>query len=301
MMWRPISIAKKDWALKPRVALALSGGGFRASLFHLGVLKRLAEVNLLSRVEVVSTVSGGSILGAFLVLRWQRWLEAGGDAAALESIIIQPFRELLANHNFLLRWIVGCWQWPFLKIGDRTFSRTQAAADVLGEVFFEGATCDQLPNVPLLVINATSLQSMRAWRFTKWGLGDSRVGHAAWNGYCLPLGICVGASAAFPPVFPPVRIPRRHYQFPGPVYGESPLPEYPFVPLTDGGVYDNMGLEALIKRISIPGLDEALDPAEFLVVSDGDAPQICVCVVAASQLLARRSCYIASTRLHENR
>jgi hypothetical protein len=61
--------------------------------------------------------------------------------------------------------------------------------------------------------------------------------------------------SAFPPVFLPVRIPRRHYQFPGPVYGESPLPEYPFVPLTDGGVYDNMGLEALIKRISIPGLD----------------------------------------------
>jgi NTE family protein len=110
---------------------------------------------------------------------------------------------------------------------------------------------------------------MRAWRFTKWGLGDSRVGHAAWNGYCLPLGICVGASAAFPPVFPTVRILRRHYQFPGPVYGESPLPEYPFVPLTDGGVYDNMGLEALINRISIPGLNEALDPAEFLVVSDG--------------------------------
>jgi NTE family protein len=82
----------------------------------------------------------------------------------------------------------------------------------------------------------------------------------------------VGASAAFPPVFPPVRIPRRHYRFSGPVYGEDPLPEYPFVPLTDGGVYDNMGLEALIKTIGIPGLDETLEPAEFLVVSDGGAP-----------------------------
>jgi hypothetical protein len=47
------------------------------------------------------------------------------------------------------------------------------------------------------------------------------------------------------------------------VYGESQLPDYPFVPLTDCGVYDNMGLEALIKRIGVPGLDEALDPAEF--------------------------------------
>jgi predicted acylesterase/phospholipase RssA len=65
MMWRPISIAKEDWALKPRVALALSGGGFRVSLFHLGVLKRLAEVNLLSKVEVASTFREGALLGPF--------------------------------------------------------------------------------------------------------------------------------------------------------------------------------------------------------------------------------------------
>lgn len=85
------------------------------------------------------------------------------------------------------------------------------------------------------------------------------------------LGICAGASAAFPPVFPPVRIPRRHYRFPRPVYGESPLPAYPFVPLTDGEVYNNMPVKALIKRIGIPGLDKAPYPAEFLVVSDGGA------------------------------
>jgi hypothetical protein len=115
-MWRPISIAKKDWALKPRVALALSGGGFRASLFHLGVLKRLAEVNLLSRVEVVSTVSGGSIFGAFLVLRWQRWLEAGGDAAALESIIIQPFRGCLPTITFCFAGSLGVGNGRFSKL-----------------------------------------------------------------------------------------------------------------------------------------------------------------------------------------
>jgi NTE family protein len=74
------------------------------------------------------------------------------------------------------------------------------------------------------------------------------------------------------PVFPPARIPRQPYRFSGPVYGESPLPVHSFVPLTDRGVYDNMGLEALIKTVGIPGLDEPLDPAEFLVVSDGGAP-----------------------------
>ncbi len=49
---------------QPKIGLALSGGGFRAAFFHLGVLARLAELGLLRRIEVVSTVSGGSIVGA---------------------------------------------------------------------------------------------------------------------------------------------------------------------------------------------------------------------------------------------
>jgi hypothetical protein len=54
-----------------KVGLALSGGGFRASFFHIGVLARLAELHLLRHVEVLSCVSGGSILGAhyYLLLR----------------------------------------------------------------------------------------------------------------------------------------------------------------------------------------------------------------------------------------
>jgi NTE family protein len=51
------------------VALCLSGGGYRASLFHLGVLRRLNELGTLTRVDTVSAVSGGSILAAFLAQR----------------------------------------------------------------------------------------------------------------------------------------------------------------------------------------------------------------------------------------
>ena len=52
------------------LGLALSGGGFRATAFHLGVLKRLREVKLLHEVDLISTVSGGSIVGAYWVY-WQ--------------------------------------------------------------------------------------------------------------------------------------------------------------------------------------------------------------------------------------
>ncbi len=47
-----------------KVGLALSGGGFRASFYHLGVLARLAELDVLRHVDVLSCVSGGSIVGA---------------------------------------------------------------------------------------------------------------------------------------------------------------------------------------------------------------------------------------------
>lgn len=258
--------------MKPRIALALSGGGFRASIFHLGLLRRLAEFGWLPDVDVISTVSGGSIVGAFAVQRWNAFLQAGGDARAFESTISAPFLERIQTRNFLMDWLLTSWQWPFRKLGSKAFTRTQAAAELFDEMFFEGRPCDSLPSRPLLIMNATNLQSMRAWRFTAAGMGDSRVGHAKWASNSLRLSVCVGASAAFPPVFPPARIRRNDFSFAQPIYGEAPLPAYPLIPLTDGGVYDNSGLEAVIKPVKIPGYDELIEPAEFLIVSDGGAP-----------------------------
>ncbi len=62
-----------------RVGLALSGGGFRASFYHIGVLARLAEMDVLRSVEVISSVSGGSILGAHYYLEVQRLLKTKSD------------------------------------------------------------------------------------------------------------------------------------------------------------------------------------------------------------------------------
>jgi NTE family protein len=258
--------------MKPRIALALSGGGFRASIFHLGLLRRLAELGWLPDVDVISTVSGGSIVGAFAVLRWEAFLQAGGDPEAFESIIAAPFLERVQTHNFLIRWLQTSWRWPFRKFASKAFTRSQAAAELFDEIFFEGRDCSTLPNRPLLILNATNLQSARAWRFTNAGMGDSRIGHAKWGSKPLSLSICVGASAAFPPVFPPVRIERNEYTFTGPIYGESALPVYPLIPLTDGGVYDNSGLEVVTKAVRIPGYDDLVEPAELLIVSDGGAP-----------------------------
>jgi predicted acylesterase/phospholipase RssA len=63
-------------AFNGKVGLALSGGGFRASLFHIGVLARLAELDMLRHIEVLSCVSGGSIIGAFYYLKLRTYLRA---------------------------------------------------------------------------------------------------------------------------------------------------------------------------------------------------------------------------------
>jgi NTE family protein len=61
--------------LRSKLGLALAGGGFRASLFHLGVLWRMAELDLLRYVEALSTVSGGSIIGALYTLVLKKHLD----------------------------------------------------------------------------------------------------------------------------------------------------------------------------------------------------------------------------------
>ena len=121
-------------------------------------------------------------------------------------------------------------------------------------------------------MNASNLISGRAWRFTRDGLGDSRIGYADWRDNPLSVAEGVVASAAFPPVFPPARIIRTNFEFGGPVYGEDPLPTTKFIPLTDGSAYDNLGFEVLGKATRLPGHPEGFPIAEFLIASDAGYP-----------------------------
>ena len=77
-----------------KVGLALSGGGFRASLFHIGVLARLAELDVLRHVEVLSCVSGGSIVGAYYYLEVQRLLETRADSQISRQDYIEIVHRL---------------------------------------------------------------------------------------------------------------------------------------------------------------------------------------------------------------
>ena len=77
-----------------KVGLALSGGGFRASLFHIGVLARLAECDVLRHVEVLSCVSGGSIVGAYYYLKLRLLLQGKSDAEITRDDYVALVDEL---------------------------------------------------------------------------------------------------------------------------------------------------------------------------------------------------------------
>ncbi len=116
--------AALDSVLRGKIGLALSGGGFRASFFHLGVMARLAELDLLRHVECLSCVSGGSIVGAHFYLELKKLLEDRHDVAT-------PTEPGIAKQDYID--IVRRVQRDFLA-GVQTNVRTRVAADLFANL-----------------------------------------------------------------------------------------------------------------------------------------------------------------------
>jgi NTE family protein len=93
-------------AVDHRTALCLSGGGFRAALFHLGALRRLNELGVLSKVDTITSVSGGSIVAAHLATHVSPWPKQGASFGEWQERIEAPFFRFV-KHNIRT--------WPVLK------------------------------------------------------------------------------------------------------------------------------------------------------------------------------------------
>lgn len=219
--------------------LCMSGGGYRAMLFHLGTLWRLYEAGRLRDVTRISSVSGGSITAGALALAWPRLsFDPARVRADFVPLVVDPVRRL-ADHTLDAGAIIGGALLPG-TIADRI-------AAAYREHLFGQATLQSLPDAPRFVINATNVQSGALWRFSKPFMGDYRVGLV--RNPKLELATAVAASSAFPPMLSPVTLKLDPATFEE-GSGED-LQRKPFtsrVVLTDGGVYDNMGLETVWKR-----------------------------------------------------
>jgi len=224
-------------------------------LFHVGALWRLNELAYLPQIGRVSSVSGGSITAGVLALRWTRLGFVNGIATNFNDLVVTPIREMASNTIDVPDVLKGI----FLPgtIADHV---TQSYRSHL----FGTATLQDLPDAPRFVFNATNVQSGALWRFSKPFMADWRVGLV--RNPQVQIAVAVAASSAFPPVLSPLRLDLNPSDF-EPGTGDSL--EYPpyttQAVLTDGGVYDNLGLETAWKNyrtvlVSDGGIHVAPEP-----------------------------------------
>lgn len=279
-----------------RLGLGLSGGGFRASFFHIGVLAQMAEQGLLRHVEVISCVSGGSIIGALYYMHIKKLLESVPDAeitnqhyveivkaievdflkATEKNIRMSTFTNFKINFKMVLseysrsdRIAELYDQWLYQGVLDRSISpvemqelmiypKDEKAADFHPLLHNE----NRAAKVPVLVLNATSLNSGRNWQFTAKSMGEpftpgidkidkkpirlrkadsyANMVTAPINQQIFPLGHAVAASACVPVLFPPLSVSHLYYSR----QDKKDIR----VQLVDGGVFDNQGIEGLLQN-----------------------------------------------------
>jgi NTE family protein len=231
--------AEEEAGPSPGLGLCLSGGGYRAMLFHAGSLWRLNEAGYLPKLDRVSSVSGGSITAGVLGLQWSKLtLDKTGTASNFDELVVQPLRSL-ARRTIDVRAVLLGTVTPRITINGQLARNYRR--------LFGRRTLADLPSRPEFVFDATSLQSGDLWRFSNRVQGDWRVGTQQTPR--TQLAQVVAASSAFPPVLSPARL-----SFPGGALrpgGDQDVNTPPYttrVVLADGGVYDNLGLEAVWSR-----------------------------------------------------
>jgi NTE family protein len=226
----PVRAIPTDSGEEPEsgVALCLSGGGYRAMLFHLGVIWRLRDAGWLDRLDRVSSVSGGSITAATLALA------PPGD---FDDAVVGRLRALAHQ---TLDWTSA------LEGALLPGSMSERLADAYRDHVFGSAVLGDLPKQPDYVINATNVGTGALARFGRTGVKDWRVG---W----LPdpeiqIATAVACSSAFPPILSPHRL-RPMVDWVDEDGNDLTGPEHrDELVLSDGGVYDNLGLETAWKR-----------------------------------------------------
>ncbi|KRE16294.1 hypothetical protein ASE66_11155 [Bosea sp. Root483D1] len=293
------------------IALCLSGGGLRATFFHLGVITALREAGLLDRVREVYSVSGGSITAAHLALHWNRYTSAD------ERQFLSACSELRAvgswdiRNRVVRRWALGSLLLlPYWK----SIGRTEILQKQYEKLFQNASLrrCREInPDAPKFYILSTSFNTGDLCSFCDdyFTVHDESTGD---NGETITkqpvhypadnvrLSVAVAASSAFPPLFPPMRLTWDKI-------GASSDGAFSAIALTDGGVYDNLGFDKFVAL----DVDGVRRPMDTVVVSDAggafnaslrnDFSGVFARNVRATDVLMRRTSKATLTRMREMR
>ncbi|MDQ7091324.1 MAG: patatin-like phospholipase family protein [Methylococcales bacterium] len=283
-----------------KLGLGLSGGGFRASFYHIGILAQMAEQGLLRSVEVISTVSGGSVIGALYYLHLKKLLESKvdddiTDQDYIDIVKIIEVDFLKATEKNIRMATFGNFIKNFKMLISSNYSRSSRIAELYNDYFYQSVLEDESnpiemqnlkiyppgcesnffprkdnatrsAKVPILILNATTLNGGRNWQFTAQTMGEPsnyipdtaskfiyidkkpiRLRRAR-NGYQsmvkqqqhISLGHAVAASASVPGLFSPLSIKG--------LYDNRDKEEEVTPQLVDGGVFDNQGTESLLNN-----------------------------------------------------
>lgn len=236
-------------------ALCLSGGGFRAAMFHLGAVQRLDELGILGRLRTISAVSGGAMVAALLMHPDLEWPDPDAPAArvgGLDVLVAEPLRRLCARNL----------RTPALlsRVRPSGWGRADASIGVLADQLERAVPWwgtdlrEHCRRGPAVLLGATEIGYGVSWLFAdprsvapRGRIGDHRLGYAA-----PPRGLrivdALAASCAYPPFFAPLELDGTQLG----LVGGVPDPDESSsagsalgarIQLADGGVYDNLALE----------------------------------------------------------
>lgn len=224
-----------------RIGLALSGGGYRAAAYHLGTMRALHKLGILEKVDVISSVSGGSITAAYYMQN------KNGAYEKFESNMICKLKHnvlwvallylvfilcislclcIIVSYGWCVVGII--WVFTFYKILPISIF-IQYAYNIL---FFKNIHLDELPKYPILAINSTDLSTGNLFTFSQERMSCYPYkGKLEFMPKGFPLAKAVMASSCIPQFFSPVKISKKYAS------GNSDITPL----LVDGGIYDNQG------------------------------------------------------------
>lgn len=277
-----------------KIGLALSGGGYRAAAYHIGTMRALHKLGILENIDVISSVSGGSITAAYYVqnqhkgfnyfersfinkLKWNVLWIGFIDISFVLSICglclyITPGCYKIATILGLLLLLWKFWYnfFPFSKCIEWAYSLQ----------FFKGEKLETISKYPILAINTTDLSTGNQFTFSQEKIACYPYkGKLNFTPADFPLSMAVMASSCIPQLFSPIKISSKYFSG---TFDKTPI-------LVDGGLYDNQGAHKFDSHDSHFNVDYAIvsDAGNTTISSDNCYNPIKTLVVTSDIMMKR--------------